>query len=394
MTTIDKTTDLLRTVEHIRPIIEEFAAQSETDRRVPEQTYSAMFDSGLFGMCAPKAYGGLEMHPVETMKVWEAVARIDSAAAWNLVMNQSVADFAAWLPEEGAREVFDNGPATVAGALFPPGSARRVEGGWRVSACVPFASGCQNATWLALPAFEMDGDQIKVDPETDQPVQMAVFLPREEATILDTWHTLGMRGTGSADIEVNDVFVPSHRVTAVGRLSEPAPGFEGPLFRFFPWLAILGESIVSVAVAASALDDLIELAATKTPAYGATALRELPLAQHAAGKALGRINAARDTLYRSAEEGFAEAADGSLLSDEAKVRLQTAVCFTAEICAEAVRIANGAAGTSAISLGHSFERYFRDIHVLTQHASKSNDRYASAGRLMFGLENDWVWLTF
>ena len=119
MTTIDATTDLLGAAERIRPIIEEFAPQSEADRRVPEQTYAAMRDAGLFGMCAPKAYGGLELHPVETLKVWEAVARIDSAAAWNPVMNQSIADFVAWLPDEGAREIFGKGPATVAGALFP-----------------------------------------------------------------------------------------------------------------------------------------------------------------------------------------------------------------------------------------------------------------------------------
>lgn len=394
MTTTDVTTDLLGSVERIRPVIEEFAPQSEADRRVPEQTYTAMLDAGLFGMCAPKAYGGLELHPVETLKVWEAVARIDSAAAWNLVMNQAVAAFAAWLPDEGAREVFGNGPATLAGALFPPGSARPVEGGWRVSACVPFASGCQNAKWVAVPAIVMDGDAVKLDPETGQPTQLGVFLPREDATILDTWHTVGMRGTGSADLEINDLFVPSHRVAAVGRLANPASGFEGPLYRFWPWSAILGESIVSVATAASALDDLVQLAETKTPAYGATPLRELTLAQHAAGKALGRVNAARDTLHRSAEMAFDQVSDGSLLSDESKIRLQAAVCFSAEICAEAVRIASGAAGASAIRLGHSFERYFRDVHVLTQHASKSNERYASAGRLMFGLENDWVWLTF
>ncbi len=132
----------------------------------------------------------------------------------------------------------------------------------------------------------------------------------------------------------------------------------------------------------------------RKPAYNATPLREQPLAQHAAAKALGRVNAARDTLHQSAIEAYEDVSDGTLLSPEMKIRMQAAACFAAEACAEAVRLVHEAAGSSAIRFGHKFERYFRDIHVLTQHSSKSNARYASAGRLMFGLENDWVWLSF
>ena len=257
------TADLLTAVERIRPVLEENAPRAEAGRRTPDESYQAMLDAGLFGMLAPEAFGGLELGLAEAMTVWEAVTRIDSAAAWNLVMNQALADFAAWLPEEGTRELFANGPTTLAGALSPPGAARRVEGGWRVSSCVPNASGCENATWLGVPAFEMDGDELKLDLATGQPIQLGVIFPREEATILDTWHTLGMRGTGSADIEINDLFVPGHRVARVGPLSDPSPGFGGPLFRLWPWQAIFGESIVSVGIAAQAVDDLIELAATR-----------------------------------------------------------------------------------------------------------------------------------
>jgi indole-3-acetate monooxygenase len=84
-------------------------------------------------MLAPKAHGGLELHPVEVMQVWEAVARIDSTAAWNLVMNQAISAYAAWLPPEGAREVFRHGPATTAGAFNPPGTGTRADGGWRIT---------------------------------------------------------------------------------------------------------------------------------------------------------------------------------------------------------------------------------------------------------------------
>jgi alkylation response protein AidB-like acyl-CoA dehydrogenase len=101
-----------------------------------------------------------------------------------------------------------------------------------------------------------------------------------------------------------------------------------------------------------------------------------------------------DTLYRSAEEAYEDVAGGSLLTWESKVRLQLAVSLAAEACAEAVRLVDEVAGSSAIRLGHRFERHFRDAHVLTQHTSKASPRYATAGRLLFGLENDWVWLSF
>ena len=105
------------------------AASAEANRQLSSAVYDAMYAAGLFTMLAPKAHGGLELHPVETMQVWEAVARIDASAAWNLVMNQAIAAYAAWLPAAGAQEVFRNGPPTVAGALNPPAAATPRRGG-------------------------------------------------------------------------------------------------------------------------------------------------------------------------------------------------------------------------------------------------------------------------
>jgi alkylation response protein AidB-like acyl-CoA dehydrogenase len=279
MATSDVTTDLLQAVECLRPLINDNAASAEANRQLSSAVYDAMVETGLFTMLAPKAHGGLEVHPVEAMQVWEAVARIDAAAAWNLVMNQAIAQYAAWLPAAGAQEVFRNGPPTVAGALNPPAAATRAEGGWRITGQCPFGSGCHNAQWLAMPAIEMDGDRPKVDPATGQPVAtFGVFLPRPAATILDTWHTMGMRGTGSTDYRVQDLFVPDHLTVPVAPLTHPAPGFEGPLFRMWPLIGILGEATVSVGVAAAAVDEAVQLCKTKTPG-----LQCHPAARAAAG---------------------------------------------------------------------------------------------------------------
>jgi alkylation response protein AidB-like acyl-CoA dehydrogenase len=395
MPTSDVTRGLLEEVERIAPLIREHAQEAEVNRHLSSVVWDAMYDAGLFGMLAPRAYGGHELHPVEAMKVWEAVARADPAAAWNLGMTQLIAAYAAWLPAEGARELLSEGPTTVAGAFNPPAVATRADGGWRVTGRVPFGSGCHNVKWLAMPAVEMDGDGPKLDPATGRPTPFAVFFRRTEVQILDTWHTVGMRGTGSADYAVEDVFVPEHRTAPVGPLRNPAPGFEGPLFRMWPWQGGLGEAVISVAIAAAAVDDAVELCKSKTAAYNATPLREQQLPQFQVAKARARVEAARDTLYRAAEAAYDEAASsGTTLSVDAKIRVQLAVCFAAEASAEAVRFVNDAVGASSIRTTQPFERYFRDVHVLLQHSDKSSARYGTAGRLVFGLENDWIWLSF
>jgi indole-3-acetate monooxygenase len=371
-------------IERIGPLIAEHAAAAEADRHLADAVYHAMYDAGLYGMLAPKAYGGLELHPTDCIRLWEAIARIDAAAAWNLVMNQAIAAYAAWLPPKAVAELYVNGIPTIAGALHPPAEAVRADGGWRITGQVPFGSGCNHAQWLVMPAKEEGAD-----------APFGAFLPRESATIRDTWHTLGMRGTGSADFAVTDLFVPEHRTVPVAPLQDPPPGFEGPLFRMWPWSGIVGEATVSVGVAAAAVDAAVHLCKTKTPAYQGTALRDQQLAQFLMGKARARVEASRDTVNRAAEFAYEDVErSGALLSTEAKIRLQLAVSFAAEACAEAVRFANDVVGTSSIRIGQPFERHFRDAHTLLQHSDKSSPRYGSAGRLMFGLENDWVWLSF
>jgi alkylation response protein AidB-like acyl-CoA dehydrogenase len=329
------------------------------------------------------------------MKVVEAIARIDPAAAWNLEMNQLAAASLGLFPEVTVREILRDGPTAIAGGLFPLAAAARVEGGWRITGRCPFASGAHNAPWLLLPAVEMDGDQPKIDPATGQPAPFAVLVRRDQATILDTWHTLGMRGTGSTDFAVRDVFVPGRMTTPIAPFQHPASGFEGPLYRMWPLCGIACEGVVCVAIAADAVEAAVQLCREKTPAYNTIPLREQQLAQFQLGKARSRVEAARDTLYASAAEGYDEVVEsGALLSNGAKIRIQLAVCFAAEACAEAVRLVNDAVGASAIRQGQPFERYFRDIHVMMQHSDKSSPRYATAGRLMLGLENDWVWLSF
>jgi alkylation response protein AidB-like acyl-CoA dehydrogenase len=386
---------LLVEVERLRPLIAEHAPDAEANRRLSAVVYDAMYSAGLFGMLAPKARGGHEIHPVAYSQIIEAVAQIDAATAWNLHMNQGFGCLAAWLPAAGVDELYRDGTPTIASAFNPPAAAVRTDGGWRVTGRVPFASGCQNARWLAMPAIEMEAGQPKTDPDTGQPTAMLVFFPRSAATIHDTWHTVGMRGTGSADIAVSDLFILDRLSTSAGPLQHPAPGFEGPLYRLWPWTLFLGEATVSIGIAAAAIQQAVRLCQTKTAAYNTVALRDQQLVHYLMGKAQSRVAASRDTLHASAAAAYEEVSQtNALLSSEAKVRQTLAACFAAEACAEAVRFVDDVVGTSSVRLGAPFERHFRDVHVLMQHATKSNGVYGTAGRALLGLEPDRFWFIF
>jgi alkylation response protein AidB-like acyl-CoA dehydrogenase len=382
---------LLSEVERIRPILEECGPQADAERVLPDAAYDAMIDAGFFRMLAPKAFGGLELHPVEAYRAVEAVARIDSAAAWNLNQSSAVATVAAWLPKEGGEELYERGPDTIfAGGFFPPGPSVRVEGGWRVTARTPFVSGCHRAQWLGVPILEVADDVSRFDPRTEDPPTIIALVPRDEVDLLDTWNTVGMRGTFSADVSIDDVFVPDRRVSFIDPSRERAPAFSGALYGLWPWIAILGETMVSIGIAASVIDELVDLATRKKPSYSRIPLHDREMAQHHAAKARGLVDASRAFLHAAASESFADAEACDRYSEATKLRCQLAACFGVEACAQAVDLVHEAAGSSAIRLEYGFERHHRDVHVLTQHAYKSYSRYEAVGKMLFGLPpNFW-----
>ena len=383
----------LAAVETVRPVLEQHRDWAEANRQLAPEAYRAMIGAGLGRLPLPESHGGSGLRPDELLTVWEALARIDPAAAWNLLMTSGNMTMVGPLPEEGLAEVFATGPTTIAGALNPPLTGTRVDGGWLVSGGSPFASGCHHTPWFALGAIEVRDGEPVLDPATGAPQPFVVVLPRRDATIVDSWHTVGMRGTGSATIEVEDLFVPDRRAWSLPRIASPHPSFDRPYQRMWPMVQVHAESIVSVAVAASAVDALVELAGAKTASYTVTPLRDRELIQYQAGRARALVDAARAYLHTACRAAYVEA-QTSRLCDRTKMDMQLAGCFAAEACADSVRLVHEAAGTSGIRLEAPFERHLRDALTLSQHASKASARYASAGRLLFGLPNDWIFLSF
>jgi alkylation response protein AidB-like acyl-CoA dehydrogenase len=386
--------DALRAgIARIAPLLEESGERAESERALPHAAYDAMIEAGLFRIQAPKAFGGLELHPAELQGVVEDVARIDSAAGWSLNQSASISGWTARLPLKGAEEVFARGPDTVfAGGFFPPGPSVRVSGGWRVTARTAFASGCHRATWFTVPIVEVDSEASRFDPHTEDPPATLAFVPRDEVDLLDTWHTAGMRGTFSADVVVDDVFVPEERIAYLEEERARIPAFAGPLYGTVPWNGIHGETSVSVGIAAAAIDALVDLARRKTPGFSHVQLRDRELAQHHLGEATALVDASRTLLRSAISDAFSEAERDGRLSERATLRCQLAACFGARACACAVDLVHEAAGTSSIRIGQRIERHHRDVHALARHGAKSWARFVDVGRMLLGLPPEYFLL--
>jgi alkylation response protein AidB-like acyl-CoA dehydrogenase len=381
---------LLHRVATIEPILRDNAARAEDARRLPDASVHAMREAGLYAMSIPQALGGLELDPISTFRVLEEVARIDGATGWNLQLSVGASTLGAWLPDEGAREVF--GPDTIMAGTLSPLQAVPAAGGYRVTGHIPFISGCHNATWVLAPAQVASSDNAAAN---DAPKLRLVFFPRTEAEIVDNWDTLGLRGTGSHDLAVHDIFIPTHRTASfVPRTAPAGTAFAGPLYRFTIWLAVAGLATPALGVAQAAIQDLLDLAAQKTPAYTGVPLRERVMAQSQLAQAQAQLGAARAYLHEALDEAWQAALAGEALTVAHRMKLQLAACHAAQEAADVVRLVHSIAGTSAIRRSHRFERYFRDVHTNTQHAFISPSRWESVGRWMYGLQPDWPFLAY
>ena len=380
---------LLVRAREIGPILRENVEAGERDRSLAPASYQAMRAAGLFRLGKPSAYGGHDVDPVSLMRIVEEVARHDTAAGWNLQISAAVTMFFAWFEESGAREVLAADPdATLSGTLFPPGKARAVEGGYRLSGRWPFASGSQQATWCFGPSLILDGDSPRTYDD-GTPQQMFITFRAAEAESIDTWRTLGMRGTGSHDVVAQDIFVPARHTAPLAPLGDLPEAFSHPSYRMAMWIGIALLAPPALAVGRNAIEALIDLARSKTPNYTAKTLRDRSVVQSNLAKAQARLDSARCYLYESLDEGFETVQTGSPLSLEQKGKIQLATSYAVRSAADAVDLVCEAAGSSAIRLEKPFERWFRDVHTMTQHAAASTARYESVGQISCGLESDW-----
>jgi alkylation response protein AidB-like acyl-CoA dehydrogenase len=379
--------ELLQRVESIAPIIGGHSTEADRVRSLSRPVVEAMLEADLYKMSRPRAFGGLEADPIDMFRVVETVARHDGAAAWNLQLSLAANCCLAWLPDEAAVEIMESHPSTIIATSFTPGRrAVAVDGGYRLSGQWPFVSGAHDAHWFFfMPEIAEDGGDSG---------QRFMFLPAAEAEVLDTWHTLGMRGTGSDDVAVRDVFVPERFTAPVAPLETPGSAYRGPLYRLTVWLPIGLLAPPALGIARAAVDELIGLAEAKTPSFTGSALAGRQVAQRQVAEAEATLDAGRAYLYETFSDGWEIVRKGTALTLEHKRRMQLATTHAVVCAAKAVDLIHAAAGTSSIREEQRLQQHFRDVHTITQHAFTSASRYESVGQLMLGLESDWGFFNF
>jgi alkylation response protein AidB-like acyl-CoA dehydrogenase len=380
---------LLHKVRQIQPALRACAADAERDRRLPDAVFQAMHEQGLYRLWKPKLFGGLEADPITAFQVFEEVSRIDSAAGWNLQLSCGAEMFGAWFSDEGAQEAFGNADSALAGAFFPPRKAIPVDGGYRVTGQTAFMSGAHHAGWFLGLSNIYDGGDAPRLGENGEPVTLMTMCPAADATIVDTWRTLGMRGTGSHDVLMKDVFVPERRTAVLAPLEKPGRAYEGPLYKLTLWATVSALSTVALGVARAAIDSLLELAARKIPSYTARALRDRNTVQALVGEAEATLGAARAFLHEALREAWDEALQGRVIDMPRKMKLQLAATHAAASAAKTVDMVHAAAGTTGIREEHRLQRHFRDVHTITQHAFISANRYESGGQFLLGVPIEW-----
>jgi len=381
--------EYLRRACDFAPELATAAPEIDRQRELPEKVVAAMVERGFFRMLLPRSLGGAELLPAPYVAVVEEIATADASAAWCLNQGAGCSMTAAYLDAEAAREIF-GGPRGILAWGPGPGQARRVKGGYRVTATWSFASGSHHATWLGchVPIYD-DGAQLRHADGT--PVIRTALFPKSQTEMTDIWHVIGLRGTGSDKYSVNDLFVPEQYVVARDEGTRHEPGL---LYRFSSLqLYAAGFAGVAMGIARSALDAFIELARDKVPFRGQRTLRDNNVIQSQVAQAEARLSSARAFLYQSLEEITEEVARSGGLTLDQRMTIRLASTFAIHQSMSVIDTAYHAAGSNAIFEENPFERRFRDIHTVSQQLQGRQEHFETVGQYLLGLQSDgYAWL--
>ncbi|HEB26969.1 MAG TPA: acyl-CoA dehydrogenase [Porticoccus sp.] len=372
----------------VEQVVLDNAAAAEKNRTLPSQTVDALWDSGLMNWMNPSIAGGVEPCFAELIETWIELARQDGSVGWIGIANFPSAAFcAAYLPDEGYAEVFtaNDNRVTMGGQFFPNGTGDKVEGGYKVTGAWNFGSGTGHSEYVVGGFMPLYDGEMKID-DTGMPEMYVAVFPRDDITFTDNWHVQGLKGTGSYDYNVQEVFVPEHRVYPLFT-REAKRGGHMYNMGVMP-LTACGHASWALGVSRSMIDDVVTLAKEKTRMGDPTTLANKPTFQ--------RNLAHHESMWRAAkllvEQAFGDVekqiAEGAELTPGMRADMRMAATYATEASREIVQWAHLAAGTSAIREGSRLERAFRDLYTGTQHAFISEKTYIDSAQLMLGIIED------
>jgi 3-hydroxy-9,10-secoandrosta-1,3,5(10)-triene-9,17-dione monooxygenase len=360
------------------PTLVKRAEACEKLRRMPDETERELHEAGLFRICQPARVGGAELDVGVFVDVCAEIARVCPSTAWNIGNLASHHWMLAYWDPRIQEEIWSKSVDTlIATSLaFPAGRGRKVDGGYEVTGRWPLSSGIDNSDWNML-AFMVR------EKEDGPPVdQRFAIVHRSQYEIIDTWHAVGLSGTGSKDVAVKNLFVPDYRsLSAWSMNGKPHPGSTvnpQPLFRL-PLLA-LGPYVLSgvmLGCAQGAYETTVGAARKRNATTTGLPVGASQAIQIKVAEASARIDTAEVVMRRVCEHAMAVARSGAEVAHDDKVRYRRDAFFSVRMCFEAVNILMNVAGSSGLYLSNGMQRLFRDAHACNAHVMFSPDLQGS-----------------
>jgi alkylation response protein AidB-like acyl-CoA dehydrogenase len=363
-------------------LIESRRAETERLRRLPPEIVAALKDAGLFRISLARELGGAELDPLQALEVVRTLAAAEPAVAWNVWNNQLVCLFARYLDDAACARVFGDPQAAYANTTRSSGRVQVEPDGLRVTGRWPLVSGCELADWIVVrgPLYEGDRPRMLAPgvPET-----RLLLLPRRDVRILDTWYSVGLRGTGSHDVEVDGAVCPPPLAFDYASPLLRAP----PLYRM-PLMAMLATvcGAMTLGIAERSLRTLAEIAGVKVPLDGTPRLRDRASVQLATAEHTARVAASALLLESAVGEAWQAVSAGVGPGDAQLARMWLAATQAGRVAREAVAACYLEAGATALYESCWLERGIRDIHAISQHIILAPSWQQEAGRVLLGLQ--------
>lgn len=378
-------TDLLDRARALAPGIAARSDEIEAARRLPKDIAEAMAEAGLYGLAVPRTLGGAEAPPAMIAEVIETIAQGDASAAWCLMIGITTGLNAVYLPQTVARAIYGDARTITGGVFAPMGKAVPDNSDYIVTGRWAWGSGTQNARWIVGGAMIMDGDKPKTGPD-GAPYHRMMIFDASEVTFHDTWHVMGLNGTGSLDFSVKELRVPQARTVS---LVHDKPREQGPLYTFPPFgLLALGIAAVAIGNAGAALTEFRALAATKKPSASKRTLAERAHTQLAYAEAHAAFSGARAYLYDVVNTIWTDTQYGRAITLEQRASMRLACTNATRTCATVCRDLYDLAGGAAVYSSNILQRRFRDAHAAIQHMMVAPATLEVAGRALLGLPTE------
>ena len=378
---------VLEAARQLAPMVRENADEIDAARELPKPVFHALADAGLYLMAVPRAVGGLEVDFPTYVQVIEELGKADASTAWTVSQGANWATYSARMSREAAREIWIDTPRSVV-SNTPAATAKAVvvPGGFRVTGRQPFSTGCKHASWVAAHAQVIENGEVK--QRNGKPEVRYCLVPVAQVELLDTWHTKGMRGTGTHTFDVRDVFVPEERTvfTYGAPLVSPGPRYKIPLTLGFA----AGDGMVALGLARSCINAFFEVAGTKAPRNLQGLLRDQSISQVAVGQAEAAVRSGRAFLMAAVRDIWNEATStgAPTVSLDGRTNLRLAATHAIRLAAGIVDSLYTACGATVVFDGHLIHRLFHDMHVITQHSQGRLAHYEIVGKHCLGLQID------